>query len=256
MPRIALLSTSDTDLLSARASAAPTTRWPTRPGWTSTELPALLERRRSGRRADPRRPQDLGGRPGRADRAAGLPIVVLGGEQAPDAALMELSTVPIGVAAEAHALPRPGRRRPTSRSCTPSCPTPCCSPGWVSSRRRRARVGVPGRGTPPAADGQRRWASCSTGRTTRPGTPRTSQALADAVDATGARSRCRSSARRCAPPRPTCSTRCGTLDALVTTVLAAGGTTPGDASRGRGRRGVGRRARWPRSTSRSCRGCA
>ena len=29
-------------------------------------------------------------------------MVVLGGEQAPDAALMELSTVPIGVAAEAH----------------------------------------------------------------------------------------------------------------------------------------------------------
>ena len=35
-------------------------------------------------------------------RASGKPVVVLGGEQAPDAALMELSTVPKGVAADAH----------------------------------------------------------------------------------------------------------------------------------------------------------
>ena len=35
-------------------------------------------------------------------RATGRPLVVLGGEQAPDASLMELSTVPMGVAADAH----------------------------------------------------------------------------------------------------------------------------------------------------------
>ena len=35
-------------------------------------------------------------------RELGKPLVVLGGEQTPDAALMELSTVPIGVAAQAH----------------------------------------------------------------------------------------------------------------------------------------------------------
>ena len=34
--------------------------------------------------------------------ARGLPTVVLGGEQVPDAELMRLSTVPIGVAAQAH----------------------------------------------------------------------------------------------------------------------------------------------------------
>ena len=34
---------------------------------------------------------------------SGLPVVVLGGEQLPDAELMELSTVPMGVATEAHA---------------------------------------------------------------------------------------------------------------------------------------------------------
>ena len=37
-----------------------------------------------------------------AVRGAGTPVVVLGGEQQPSAELMELSTVPIGVAAEAH----------------------------------------------------------------------------------------------------------------------------------------------------------
>ena len=35
-------------------------------------------------------------------RATGKPMVVVGGEQTPDAALMEMSTVPIGVAAQAH----------------------------------------------------------------------------------------------------------------------------------------------------------
>src|SRR5690606_20889514 len=35
-------------------------------------------------------------------RATGTPVVVLGGEQQPSAELMELSSVPIGVAAEAH----------------------------------------------------------------------------------------------------------------------------------------------------------
>ena len=33
---------------------------------------------------------------------AGRPVVVLGGEQTPDAALMAVSTVPVGIAADAH----------------------------------------------------------------------------------------------------------------------------------------------------------
>jgi cobaltochelatase CobN len=96
---IALLSTSDTDLLSARASGA------------------------DYRLANPNRVDDvdafvdgvdvvvvriLGGRrawEGGLDAvlASGKPVVVLGGEQAPDAELMELSTVPGGVVSEAHA---------------------------------------------------------------------------------------------------------------------------------------------------------
>jgi cobaltochelatase CobN len=95
-----LLSTSDTDLLSARASGA---------GW---------------RLGNPARLDDagiaalvagsalvvvriLGVRRQYEEMLAPLlagpaPVVVLGGEQVPDAELMELSTVPMGVATEAH----------------------------------------------------------------------------------------------------------------------------------------------------------
>ncbi|GIE93219.1 cobaltochelatase subunit CobN [Paractinoplanes rishiriensis] len=95
-----LLSTSDTDLLSGRASGA---------GWrlanparvTVGDLPALLEgmdlvvvRILGGRRAWEEGLDLL--------LAGPIPVVVLGGEQAPDADLMKLSTVAAGVAAEAH----------------------------------------------------------------------------------------------------------------------------------------------------------
>ncbi|MEV4702391.1 cobaltochelatase subunit CobN [Actinoplanes sp. NPDC049316] len=95
-----LLSTSDTDLLSARASGR---------GWrlgnpartAVEELPALtagaeliVVRILGGRRAWEEGLDAL--------LAGPVPVVVLGGEQAPDADLMKLSTVPAGVAAEAH----------------------------------------------------------------------------------------------------------------------------------------------------------
>ncbi len=95
-----LLSTSDTDLLSARASGSP---WrlanPART--TVDDLPALLDgvslvvvRILGGRRAWEEGLDAL--------LAGPVPVVVLGGEQAPDAELMKLSTVPAGVAAETH----------------------------------------------------------------------------------------------------------------------------------------------------------
>ena len=100
MPRIALLSTSDTDLLSARASGAEYV-WanPARPG--HQDMGAALEG------ADIVVARILGGPQDlcsgfRRISATGTPMVVLGGEQAPNAALMELSTVPAGVVAEAH----------------------------------------------------------------------------------------------------------------------------------------------------------
>ncbi len=97
-----LLSTADTELLAARSSGAP---WrvanPSRVD--STDAAAL-----SGLIADASVIvlRLLGGTqawPGgiEALRASGRPLVVLGGETAPDAQLMALSTAPAGVVAEA-----------------------------------------------------------------------------------------------------------------------------------------------------------
>ncbi len=96
----ALLSTSDTDLLSARASGA---QWrlgnPVRLG--EDGMAALVEG------AELVVVRILGVRRQYEEMLAPLlagsaPVVVLGGEQVPDAELMELSTVPMGVATEAH----------------------------------------------------------------------------------------------------------------------------------------------------------
>ncbi|MFK3983501.1 cobaltochelatase subunit CobN [Micromonospora sp. NPDC050397] len=97
---ILLLSTSDTDLLSARASGAEFRL--ANPARTSVEeLPALLDgvdlvlvRILGGYRAWEEGLDAL--------LAGALPVVLLGGEQAPDAELMGHSTVPAGVAAQAH----------------------------------------------------------------------------------------------------------------------------------------------------------
>ena len=70
MPRVALLSTSDTDLLSARSSRADyVLANPSRLDVTN-ELPALLAGRRSGDRPDPRDRAVVAGRAGRNARSA------------------------------------------------------------------------------------------------------------------------------------------------------------------------------------------
>ncbi|MFI7454457.1 cobaltochelatase subunit CobN [Nonomuraea sp. NPDC049714] len=98
---VLLLSTSDTDLLSARASGA-AYRWDNPARLTAEDLPDLLDgvdlvvvRLLGGRRAWEEGLDALLAQP--------RPVVVLGGEQTPDAELMELSTVSGGVCAEAHA---------------------------------------------------------------------------------------------------------------------------------------------------------
>ncbi|SEG97995.1 cobaltochelatase CobN [Nonomuraea solani] len=98
---VLLLSTSDTDLLSARASGA-AYRWGNPARLAADDLPGLVEdvdlvvvRLLGGRRAWEEGLDAL--------LAGPRPVVVLGGEQAPDAELMELSTVAGGVCAEAHA---------------------------------------------------------------------------------------------------------------------------------------------------------
>ncbi|WP_460696929.1 cobaltochelatase subunit CobN [Nocardia thraciensis] len=97
---ILLLSTSDTDLLSARASGADY-RLANPARLLPDDLPGVLEG------ADLVVVRILGGRRAWEEgldalRGSGIPVVALGGEMAPDAELMECSTVPGGVAADAH----------------------------------------------------------------------------------------------------------------------------------------------------------
>src|SRR4051812_28522364 len=100
MSAFTLLSTSDTDLLSARASGSP---------WRLGN-PARLDDAGVAALVDEAAVvvvRLLGVRQQFEDLLAPLlagpaPVVVLGGEQLPDAELMALSTVPIGVATEAH----------------------------------------------------------------------------------------------------------------------------------------------------------
>ncbi|MGW7420618.1 cobaltochelatase subunit CobN [Streptomyces sp. NPDC054813] len=101
MSTVLLLSTADTDLLAARAAAGADYRIgnPTRVDVTE-ELPALIEG------ADIAVVRLLGGKRAWEDglaalRASGVPTVLLGGETVPDAELMAESSVPAGVVAEA-----------------------------------------------------------------------------------------------------------------------------------------------------------
>src|SRR5690606_11686073 len=98
---ILLLSTADTELLAAQAAEAGyRTANPART--PATEVPALLEG------VDIAVVRLLGGTEFWPDgvaalRAGGVPLVALGGEAAVDAEMIAASTVPAGVATEAHA---------------------------------------------------------------------------------------------------------------------------------------------------------
>ncbi len=99
-PTVLLLSTSDTDLITARASGAGY-RWANPARLVDGELAELLES------ADVVVVRILGGYRAWEDgidavAASGVPAVVVSGEQAPDAELMKHSTVPAGVALQAH----------------------------------------------------------------------------------------------------------------------------------------------------------
>ena len=99
-PTVLLLSTSDTDLIAARSSTA-AYRWANPARLVDGELAGLLAgadlvviRILGGYRAWPEGID--------ACVASGLPVVVVSGEQAPDAELMARSTVPAGIALQAH----------------------------------------------------------------------------------------------------------------------------------------------------------
>lgn len=99
-PTILLLSTSDTDLITARASGAHY-RWANPSRLVDGELAELLDG------VDLAVVRILGGYRSWHDGidavvGSGVPTVVVSGEQAPDAELMSHSTVPAGVAVQAH----------------------------------------------------------------------------------------------------------------------------------------------------------
>ncbi|MGB3827713.1 MAG: cobaltochelatase subunit CobN [Ornithinimicrobium sp.] len=236
MPRIALLSTSDTDLLSARASGADFTYAnPSRPGHTemaqAIEGADLVVARILGG------PQDLCSGFRRIVKTD-VPMIVLGGEQTPNASLMELSTVPAGVVSAAHPYFAEGGAAnlkevhaflsDTMLLTGEGFDAPAILPTW----------GVLDRPTPEtsADDGQTtatrprvgvlfyraQFAAQNTAYV---------HALCDAIDAQGGvgvpiyATSLRGAAAELL-------TELGTLDALITTVLAAGGTRPGGASAG------------------------
>jgi cobaltochelatase CobN len=228
VPRIALFSTSDTDLLSARASGADYVfANPARSGHTELgEALAsydLIVARILGS------PQLMCSGFHRF-REMGKPMVVLGGEQAPNAELMELSTVPIGVAADAHVYlahggPENLRQLHAFLSDTVlltgmGFEAPVEQPVWgVLSRPPLAGTARPHIGI---LFYRAQYAAGNTAYV---------EALADAVDAAGG----------VGVPIFATSLRgapsdllefLGSCDALITTVLAAGGTKPAMASAG------------------------
>ena len=154
--------------------------------------------------------------------ASGKPVVALGGEQAPDAEMMELSTVPAGVAAQAHTYlaqggpgePRPAARLPLRHRAAHRrglrAARSSCRAGGSSSATARPSDGPTDRRPllpRPAARRQHRLRRGAVHRRRRRRGPRASRLLRLAAPG-----RARAAARRCA--RPTrwsspCSPRAG-----------------------------------------------
>ncbi|WP_326553776.1 cobaltochelatase subunit CobN [Micromonospora sp. NBC_01813] len=233
-----LLSTSDTDLLSGRASGAD---WRlANPARLSVDdLPQLLPdvelvvvRLLGGRRAWPDGLDALLSGP--------RPVVVLSGEQAPDAALMELSTVPAGVAAQAHAYLAHGGPTNLTQLHHFLSDTVLLTGHGFTAPESAPEWGVLSRPvTAPATD--RPAAAAPTDRPTvavlyyrahhLAGNTGFVHTLCDAIDAAGGRALpvyCAS----LRSPDPQLLATLRQADALVVTVLAAGGTRPATASAG------------------------
>ncbi|MFJ9039668.1 cobaltochelatase subunit CobN [Streptomyces sp. NPDC102406] len=243
--QLLLLSTSDTDLLSARAAnaanaarAADDPEGPDAPVTyrfanpsrldVETELPALLDgvalvvvRLLGGVRAWQDGIDLL--------TAAGTPLVVLSGEQAPDAQLMAASTVPVGIAAEAHAYLAHGGPANLAQLALFLSDTvlltghgfepPAPAPTWGPLER-----------TPSEADGPT-VAVLYYRAHHMSGNTAFVHALCDEIERAGARPLPLYVASLRAP-EPELIDALRPAGAIVTTVLAAGGTRPAEASAG------------------------
>ncbi|MFE9346820.1 cobaltochelatase subunit CobN [Streptomyces olivaceus] len=244
-PRILLLSTSDTDLLSARAAGGPVPyRFANPSRLPLDDLPALLDgvglvvvRLLGGLRAWEEGLDLL--------LADGRPVVVLTGEQAPDAQLMAASTVPVGLAAEAHAYLAhggPANLEQLARFLSDTVlltghgfEAPAPAPTWGPLEREPERDAEPepergpvrepvGAAGPTVAVLYYRAHHMS-------GNTAFVHALCDAVEAAGGRPLPLYVASLRAP-EPELVAELRAADAIVTTVLAAGGTKPAEASAG------------------------
>ncbi|WP_022908902.1 cobaltochelatase subunit CobN [Aestuariimicrobium kwangyangense] len=227
--RIALLSTSDTDLLTARSSGSAYT-WANPSRARDAELAATLAD------AELVIVRVLGSRhdlwPGLAAvRERGTPLVILSGEQQPSAELMGLSTVPIGVAAQAHRYLAEGGPANLAQLHAflsdlvlltgAGFEPPTVIPSWgYAERPRRADHRLP-------RVGVLYYRAHETS-----GNNGFAHALADAIDATGqARGvPIYAGSLRSAPDELYAAL--GSLDAVVVTVLAAGGSVPASAGAG------------------------
>ena len=232
MTRIALLSTSDTDLLTARACGADYVL--ANPARAShTEMGAVFEGADLVLARILGSPRDLCSGFARI-KATGVPMVVLGGEQTPDAALMETSTVPIGVCAEAHRyLAQGGPANLRSLHAFLSDTVLLTGEGFDPAVEQPTWGELPRPEPEPRIDGAVRprvgilfyRAQFTAGNTAYV------TALADAVDrAGGVGVPIFAASLRDAPDE--LISHLGTCDALITTVLAAGGTRPANASAG------------------------
>ncbi|WP_288797656.1 cobaltochelatase subunit CobN [uncultured Arsenicicoccus sp.] len=231
---LTLLSTSDTDLRSARAADGPVTWRYANPNRVSMdELDELLDgtdlvvvRLLGGRRAWEEGLDHL--------LAGARPVVVLTGEQAPDAELMSASTVPAGVAAQAHAYLAHGGADNLAELASFLSDTvlltghgfaqPQAAPSWGPLDDTVALTCPDGDERPCVAVLYYRAHQMS-------GNTAFVRDLADALEAAGSRALPLYVASL-RTPEPELMATLAQADAVITTVLAAGGTTPAAAQAG------------------------
>ena len=228
--RIALLSTSDTDLLSARASGADYVL-------ANPARCDVADLARLARSADLMIVRLLGS-PQEYDaelsavKSTGRPVVVLGGEQTPDAALMAESTVPVGIAADAHRYlveGGPGNLghlhaflSDTVLLTGEGFEPPQVVPSW----------GIAGRGGRSGDRHETKVGILYYRAHQMSGNVEFVHALADAVDAKGHAVAVPIFAGSLRSAPDDLFEALATLDALIVTVLAAGGTVPAEVGAG------------------------